>query len=209
MIKNHLMIITTVKIHLQRINTHRKLLSTTGVATCVMGDILFSKIESWHGSAPWGKFLDAGTGVHSLKWIQKLNTESWTAITADHGMKRSCESAGINIRPVDKLVVGNWMDDEFCESLGKFDTILADYLIGAVDGFSPYTQDLILHRCVHTVPASLTHSPTIPCATCLSRLRERLTSNGKLYIVGMEPIPDSAVPPADIICEVSSVSKSG
>lgn len=28
----------------------------------------------------------------------------------------------------------------------KFDAILADYLIGAVDGFSPYYQDLILPR---------------------------------------------------------------
>jgi hypothetical protein len=111
-----------------------------------MGDILFGKIESWQGTTPWGKFLDAGTGVHSLKWLQKINTESWTAITADHGMKRNCEAAGINIRPVDSILVGNWMDDAFCESLGKFDTILADYLIGAVDGFSPYTQDLIMHR---------------------------------------------------------------
>lgn len=84
--------------------------------------------------------------MHSLKWIQKLNTDCWSAITADHGMKRNCESAGINVRPVDKILVGNWMDDDFCESLGKFDTILADYLIGAVDGFSPYTQDLILQR---------------------------------------------------------------
>lgn len=142
-----MILLTAVKNHLQRITTHRKLLSTSGAANHVaMGDILFGKIESWQGNTPWGKFLDAGTGVHSLKWIQKLNTESWTAITADHGMKRSCESAGINIRPVDQLVVGNWMDDEFCESLGTYDTILADYLIGAVDGFSPYTQDLILQR---------------------------------------------------------------
>ena len=111
-----------------------------------MGDILFGKIESWQGGSPWGKFLDAGTGVHSLKWIQNLNTESWCAVTADHGMKRSCESAGVNIRPCDSIVVGNWMDEEFCDSLGKYDTILADYLIGAVDGFSPYKQDLILHR---------------------------------------------------------------
>jgi hypothetical protein len=27
-----------------------------------------------------------------------------------------------------------------------YDTILADYLIGAVDGFSPYTQDIIIEK---------------------------------------------------------------
>lgn len=31
-------------------------------------------------------------------------------------------------------------------SLGKYDTILADYLIGAVDGFSPYYQDVIVSK---------------------------------------------------------------
>jgi len=30
-----------------------------------------------------GKFLDAGTGTHSLKWINTLDTESFTAVTAD------------------------------------------------------------------------------------------------------------------------------
>jgi hypothetical protein len=94
------------------------------------------------------RFLDAGTGVHSLLWIQKLNTTAWSAITADYGMQRSIESTnGLIVRPQDEVLVGNWMDDNFCANLGQFDTILADYLIGAVDGFSPYAQDVILKRC--------------------------------------------------------------
>ena len=44
------------------------------------------------------------------------------------------------------------MDDSFCSRLGVFDTILADYLIGAVDGFSPYEQDTIISRCDHFHP---------------------------------------------------------
>ena len=68
---------------------------------------------------------------------------------------------------------------EVDDSLGKFDTILADYLIGAVDGFSPYEQD-----------------------TILDKLKNHLTPNGRLYIVGMNPIPDNAPPPADVICEL-------
>ncbi len=109
--------------------------------------MLFGRIENWQGESPWGRFLDAGTGVHSLKWIQSLSTTSWSAITADSGMKRSIESSGVIVREgVDEILVGNWMDESFVGSLGKFDTILADYLIGAVDGFSPYTQDLILEK---------------------------------------------------------------
>jgi hypothetical protein len=45
--------------------------------------------------------------------------------------------SSIHMRNCDQIFVGNWMDEQFCSTLGKFDTILADYLIGAVDGFSP------------------------------------------------------------------------
>jgi hypothetical protein len=31
----------------------------------------------------WGRFLDSGTGTHSLKWIHTLPTRGWTAVTAD------------------------------------------------------------------------------------------------------------------------------
>lgn len=114
-----------------------------------MGDVLFGCIEKMHASHTWGRFLDAGTGLHSLKWIQTLPTVSWTAITADHGMRNQIlkdSNVASKIRPEDKLVVGNWMDDTFRSSIGQYDTILADYLIGAVDGFSPYEQDVIIQR---------------------------------------------------------------
>jgi hypothetical protein len=152
-----------------------------------MGDVLFNTIVKWQGLKPWGKVLDAGTGVHSLKWILNMPTDSVTAITADNAMKRQIESTfqecGLSLRPCDSVIVGNWIDDEFCSSSiganNKFDTILADYLIGAVDGFSPYTQDVIIQK-----------------------LRNHLAPSGRLYIVGMEPIPDHAVEPAEIITEV-------
>lgn len=112
-----------------------------------MGDILFSTVERYHAPRPWGRFLDAGTGVHSLKWLQNLQTDSWTAITADNYMRAQIEKEqDIKMRQVDRLLVGNWMDDKFCESLGEYDVIFADYLIGAVDGFSPYEQDTIIKR---------------------------------------------------------------
>ncbi len=113
-----------------------------------MADALFLSVEKWQGIKPWGKFLDAGTGVHSLRWIHNLQTESWTAITADNGMKdQVVRDHNIIPREQDRIIVGNWMDEQFCDEIGyNYDTILADYLIGAVDGFSPYCQDIILEK---------------------------------------------------------------
>jgi hypothetical protein len=79
-------------------------------------DILFTAVQAFNQGRAWGRFLDAGTGVHSLKWIQKLDTTGWTAITADNAMKTQIISdRDINLRDSDKLVVGNWMDVEFCK----------------------------------------------------------------------------------------------
>jgi hypothetical protein len=143
-------------------------------------DILFDTCLRWSGSRPMGRFLDAGTGQHSLKWIQKnLETECWTAVTADHKMAAQIKQNIGPMRSKDQILVGNWIDDGFCESVGQYDTILADYLIGAVDGFSPYKQDLILGR----------------LASCLS-------PNGRLYVIGMNPIPDVDAYPGRLISEV-------
>lgn len=145
-----------------------------------MGDVLFSTVEKLQGEKPWGRFLDAGTGVHSLKWIQSLDTEEWVAITADVQMKTVVErDALITNRPNDKILIGNWIDESFCSTLGEFDCILADYLIGAVDGFSPFEQDVIIKK-----------------------LRRHLKPNGRIYLIGMNPIPDSAPFPSSLVCEV-------
>lgn len=34
------------------------------------------------------------------------------------------------------------------------------------------------------------------------RLKRHLNPHGRLYVIGMNPIPDSATPPADIISEI-------
>lgn len=61
-------------------------------------------------------------------------------------MKNEIEQSNVTIRSQDSILVGNWMNQNFCNELNKYDTILADYLIGAVDGFSPYTQDIIIEK---------------------------------------------------------------
>jgi hypothetical protein len=137
------------------------LLLVTALPSSAMGDILFQTLEKWHGGkeASWGRFLDAGTGVGSLKWYassffssslryihmrsfifsfhfdilftyvhffsssslryraqQQITTTSITAITADVQMQHqviSEPSVNVNLRPVDQILVGNWMDEHF------------------------------------------------------------------------------------------------
>lgn len=143
---------------------------------------MFETVERYHAGRPFGRVLDSGTGISSVKWLMGLSTcSAWTAITADDRMKENVmHSDGIELREgVDELVVGNWMDEEFCKNLSTYDTILADYLFGAVDGFSPYAQDIIFKK-----------------------LKEHLNPGGRLYIIGMYPIPDHAPGDAEIICEI-------
>ncbi len=67
-------------------------------------------------------------------------------------------------------MLGNWADPELLRG-EVFDTVLADYLLGAVEGFAPYLQDQLFAR--------------------LRKLVGR-----RLYVVGLEPYvldePDNA-----------------
>jgi hypothetical protein len=149
-------------------------------------DALFGCIEHQQKSIPFGDILDAGTGMHSLRWIATLEEKgmtSYTAITADGSMRRSVEAEASDLGMTTKgtIVMGNWFG-EMTLPLEQYDTILADYLIGAMDGFSPYRQEEMLHK-----------------------LLNLLKPGGRLYIVGLEPIPDKVDGDANVICKVRQV----
>lgn len=130
-----------------------------------VADVLFDHIASLHGDRPWGSVLDAGTGRHSLRWVSALPTTRWTAVTADPDMLRELtEETSIPRRPADRIVLGGWTDESLLEG-ELYDVVLADYLLGAVDGFAPYFQ----HR-------------------LFARLARHVGS--RLYVVGLEPLPD-------------------
>lgn len=132
-----------------------------------MTDTLFSQVAAWQEGAPWGRFLDAGTGEHSLRWLTSLKTERWTAITGDPTRAASLrERFGHQLRPQDQILAGNWLDPGLLEGQ-RFDVVLADYLMGAIDGFAPYFQDQLL-----------------------GRLRPLVGQT--LYLIGLEPFPDAA-----------------
>ena len=152
-------------------------------------DALFGSIEKEQGNVPFGNFLDAGTGMHSLRWVATLGGKGmtkFTAITADKIMQRNVqnEAEALGVSHLGEIVIGNWFGDAPApiELNEEYDTILADYLIGAMDGFSPYKQDQMIGKLVSL-----------------------LKPGGRLYVVGLQPIPDSAPGEANVICKVRQV----
>lgn len=145
---------------------------------------LFTYVEELQGDRPWGSLLDAGTGVKSLEWILTLPTERWTAITAAHGMSDTIRGAlHSEIRPQDRLLVGNWINDSLLTG-ETFDTVLVDYLVGAIEGFAPYWQDRVFER-----------------------LRPLVAERGRLYVIGLEPYVqfEPETPSGRIIWEIGRV----
>jgi hypothetical protein len=103
---------------------------------------LFAHVERLHAGRPWGRVLDAGTGAHSLGWIKGLPTDSWTAISADANTVAALRPLE---RPADRVLHGVWSDHELLAG-ERFDVVIADYLLGAIDGFTPYVQDRLFER---------------------------------------------------------------
>lgn len=107
---------------------------------------LFDVIERIQGDLPWGSMLDAGTGAQSASWIAGLKTSRWTAVSADaEHLAETRDTVGSRLRTVDRLIVGNWNDPQFLSN-DVFDTVLAEYLLGAIEGHAPYFQYQLFTR---------------------------------------------------------------
>ena len=123
---------------------------------------LFRYIQSLQGERPWGSLLDAGTGVQSLRWVADLETERWTAVSASPAhAKRVRAAIGEAARANDKIILGNWTDSNLLKG-EIYDTVIADYLLGAVEGFAPCFQPYLFRRL-------------------------RPLTRGVLYVKGLEP----------------------
>jgi hypothetical protein len=142
-------------------------------------DALFAFIEKLQAPSPWGAVLDAGTGKHSLEWIAGLPTDRWTAVTVDARTAASlAESLGPRLRPADRIVTGNWSDPLLLHG-EVHDVVVADYLLGAVEGFAPYFQDRLF-----------------------TRLRPHV--GRRLYVIGLEPLPERSDHPwGQVVLDVS------
>lgn len=82
----------------------------------------------------WGELLDAGTGTSSLKWAQRLQSvEKITAVTVSEYMMKEVAGKGEGEDSRVRFVKGDWVDQTLLQG-EVFDNILADYLVGAMDG---------------------------------------------------------------------------
>mmetsp|Transcript_26569 Transcript_26569/g.30193 ORF Transcript_26569/g.30193 Transcript_26569/m.30193 type:complete len:542 (+) Transcript_26569:56-1681(+) len=208
----------------------------------------------------FGRLLDAGTGIHSLRWISTLapsftkdddnegndrdgtqrqrrrrqqrhpsnkkthpggGITEFIAITSSSSMQQRVqkEMDELELNDIGLVHNGNWFpnkndndnddlsvmvtarhnkivkdddddndydndDNDDTPPLLLFDTIIVDYLIGAMDAFSPYQQDVTIEK--------------------LARLLKPGT--GRLYIDGMSPIPDSVSNPDDnLFCQITKL----
>ena len=123
---------------------------------------LYDRVRELQGHRPWGSVLDAGTGRASMRWLLGLRTERWTAVTGAPSMaEQTRQEIGERMRGQDRLLVGNWVDPDLLAG-ERHDTVLADYLLGAIEGFAPHWQDQLFER-LHPLVA------------------------GRLYVVGLEP----------------------
>ena len=95
-----------------------------------MADVLFNTVKRLQGNTPWGDVLDAGTGLHSLRWLTACTTRTVTAVTGDPSRERALrEQLGAALRPVDRILTANWSSPSTLAG-EAFDVVLADYLLG-------------------------------------------------------------------------------
>lgn len=107
---------------------------------------LYERITELHGHRPWGSVLDAGTGRSSMQWLLGLETTRWTAVTGARAMAEAAlRGVEDRVREQDRVIVGNWADPDLLRG-ERYDTVLADYLLGAIEGFAPYWQDRLFDR---------------------------------------------------------------
>src|SRR3546814_18913714 len=88
---------------------------------------LFREIERLHGDLPWGAFLDAGTGRHSIGWAASLATERWTAVSgAEAHAPHAAGALAAKRRATDPVVAGNWADPALVAG-APLDQVVADH----------------------------------------------------------------------------------
>jgi len=148
---------------------------------------LYDVLAAWQGELPWGRVLDAGSGAASLSWVLRQDTSAWTAVTAAQGMYATLQQlAEGRMREKDKLVLGNWMDDALLQG-ERYDTVLVDYLIGAIEGFAPYWQNYVF-----------------------ARLKPLVAQ--RLYVIGLEPYvpywPKADNAAGRLVCEIGRLRDS-
>lgn len=130
--------------------------------------------NSVRGHTRWGHVLDAGTGQGSMSWLCGQPTESVVAVTAARDMankmkrklRKPCKPVELlsgatqSADHPNVLLVGNWFTGEDQHSpltqhpvysARRFDTVLAEYLLGALEHFAAFHEQKMIDMLVSSV----------------------------------------------------------
>lgn len=142
---------------------------------------MWTKVEtaagSARGSGRWGHVLDAGSGASSLGWLGSLPCESVVAVTAASATLLEMKAVLKDNKLLTKqqtshmrVIRSNWLATGGAALpaalSGPFDTIVMDYMFGALEHFSPFGEHQLL-----------------------GLLKARLAPGGVLIVVGKQPLP--------------------
>ena len=132
----------------------------------------------------WAVLASSSGDVSSAAAVPpRMTMNSYTAVTADKVMQRRVrdKAAELGVEGQGDVFVGNWADDALLGGW-TYNTVLANYLVGSIDGFSPYFQVRILPR-----------------------LARHLAPGGRMYVIGLQPVPDGAGGGGDVFCRITKV----
>ena len=144
---------------LERAAAHAK--ANPNVVEKRMWQWVANNADKVRGHRRWGRTLDAGTGVDSMSWLCAQPTESIVAATAADWMVEKMEKElQPPCRPVkdegdpNTLLFGNWFKGDKDQPPLKqhpaytaadgFDTVVADYLLGALEHYAAFNEEQLL-----------------------------------------------------------------
>ena len=144
---------------LERAAAHAK--ANPNVVEKRMWQWVANNADKVRGHRRWGRTLDAGTGVDSMSWLCAQPTESIVAATAADWMVEQMEKElQPPCRPVkdegdpNTLLFGNWFKGDKDQPPLKqhpaytaadgFDTVVADYLLGALEHYAAFNEEQLL-----------------------------------------------------------------
>ena len=104
------------------------------------------------GLESWGDVLDAGAGFSSMCWLLRQAYRTVTGVTAsaDGTYGAAALRQAVAAVPDVEVALGNWRDEPFLRAR-RFDVVVADYLLGAVEQHWAYGADEMMDRLLRAV----------------------------------------------------------
>ena len=146
-------------------------------------------VDNGYVKASWGRVLDAGAGINSMRWLLRQSYDTVTGVTArPAGLDSYGDALHSFADDSVNIVIGNWKDEAFMKDTNQYDIVLSDYLLGSTELHWMYGAEMLLERILAV-----------------------LKPNGLLLIIGLEPyemILDRSDPHDRLVLDVEAIGDS-